>query len=124
VAVPLQMQLNWPQVSVDGIAALANVSVVPNDAGRMWGFGASWQIQWLTSFWPLNANRVWRRAATALCQRVNALGFVARAELYLPSAAAGAGRPWSELAYLVCWIALASKDASSRGMGIDCLIGD
>jgi len=85
----------------------------------MWGFGASWQIQWLTSFWPLNCESRLAAGATALCQRVNAPASSLEPNYICLLPLLGAGPAVVGIGLPGVLDCTGDKDASSRGMGID-----
>jgi hypothetical protein len=120
--VPIQMKVNLPNSRSSAFQFLPTFSLNQVLLGRVWGFRASWQTQWLTSFWPLNCESRLAVGAKVLCQRVNAPASSLEPNYVFLLPLLEPDRPWSELVYLVCWIALVSKDASSRGMGVDCMI--
>jgi hypothetical protein len=120
--VPLEMRVSLSEISSPELPMWPTVTLCQLINGWVWGFRASWDTQWLTSFWPLNCDSRLAAGAKVLCQRVNAPASSLEPNYNYLLPLLEPDRPWSELAYLVCWIALVSKDASSRGMGVDCMI--
>jgi hypothetical protein len=86
------------------------------------GFDFACVTDWLTSVWPLNTDPRLSVGAELLCQRVNAPASTYEPNYIYLAPLLEPDRPWTELAYLVAWIALISKDADSHGAGIDALI--
>jgi hypothetical protein len=72
--------------------------------------------------WPLNADPFLADGAQSLSQRVNAPSSTLEPNYVYLSPVVEPDRPWNEMAYLVVWIALVSKDADSRGAALDAVI--
>ncbi len=125
-AVDLQMQVNSPDTRSPELSLWPTVALCQLLHGPKWGFtvswAPSWKAQWLTSIWPLNCESRLAAGAAVLCQRVNAPASSLEPNYIYLMPLLEPDRPWSELAYLACWIALISKDADSRGLGIDCMV--
>ncbi len=125
-AVEMRMQVSSPDIRSSELNSWPTLALCQLLHGPTFGFTVSWapawKAQWLTSIWPLHCESRLAMGAAVLCQRVNAPSsslepnYVYLAPLLEPD------RPWSELAYLACWIALVSNDADSRGIAIDCMV--
>lgn len=82
----------------------------------------AWIKQLHGAIWPLNANPHHAEGVLTLCERVNAAATVEEPSFVYPARLVPADLPWSELAYLVTWIALVSKDADARSAGVDAFV--
>jgi len=88
----------------------------------VWGIGNPWITDWLATIWPANVDPLLAEGARALTQRVNSPASMLEPNYVYLAPLLEPDRPWTELAYLVAWIALVSKDADSRGSAMDAII--
>jgi hypothetical protein len=87
-----------------------------------WAGSNAWITDWMAMIWPLNVDPFLADGARALSQRVNSPASAAEPNYAYLAPLLEPDRPWTELAYLAAWIALASKDADSRGSAMDAMI--
>ena len=82
----------------------------------------AWGFQWLAMIWPLNLDPYYADGIRLLLGRVNAPSSAFEPNYVFLQPLLEPDRLWSEMAYLMAWIALVSKDADSRGAAIDAFV--
>ncbi|MEF8700634.1 MAG: DUF6493 family protein [Candidatus Accumulibacter sp. UW20] len=89
---------------------------------RAVGNSAPWLIEWALTLWPLKIDAALARGAGLMVERLD-LGASASEPLHpFLEPLFEVNRPWSELARLTLWLALASRDGDLRRLAIDLLI--
>ncbi|WP_254507506.1 DUF6493 family protein [Anatilimnocola floriformis] len=103
--------------------ALRPTLAIREDNLHNWAnFGVEWSKAWLIPLWPANLDAVLAEGVRQLRVRIDEPAstfepnYVYLQPLLRPDVS------WSELSWLAIWLALLSKDSSSRGMAIDVLI--
>jgi hypothetical protein len=121
-AVDLQVVLDTCAVRSDEMHLRPTFALSEHAHRHYLSFGPPWAGAWLNSIWPLNCDPLLAAGAKVLSQRVNAPASSLEPNYVYLFPLLQPDRPWSELAYLNCWIALVSKDADSRSTAIDAMI--
>ncbi len=86
------------------------------------GNSAPWLIEWALMLWPLKIDAALARGAGLMVERLD-LGASASEPLHpFLEPLFEVNRPWSELARLTLWLALASRDGDLRRLATDLLI--
>jgi hypothetical protein len=83
---------------------------------------APWLVQWIAMTWPLNPDPFFAAGARAMAVRMDAMGAAFEPNFAFLEPLLEVDRPWTEMAHLVLWLALAGKDAGARGAALGVLV--
>jgi hypothetical protein len=99
--------------------------LMQKQGSRRWetpDFQGDFTIRWLGLLWPQNLDSYWRLACDSLIERLDIDTTASAPNFAYLDPLFELDRSWAELEHLALSVALISKDADVKGLGIDALI--
>jgi len=111
---PCQQPQEWsPELATVMLHATSEIA---------FNFGYSWLVHWANMIWPVNPSPILAVGIKAMLWRIDCSASSSAPNHGYLDVLLAPDLPWSEMARLAIWIAMAGQDADARGLAVDVMI--